>query len=351
MAEIRVEAVHHRYGTTDVLRGLTLEIGNGEAHALLGASGAGKTTLLKILSGLLAPTAGSVSFDGADVTRLTPRERNIAQVFQFPVLYESLSVADNLGFPLRNRGLSRAQAARRAAEIAALLDIEPLLDARPAALTPYEKQLVALGRGLSRTDVAAVLLDEPLTAVESAARWRLRRVLKTVIAELGITMIYVTHDQLEALTFADRVSVMSDGVILQTGTPRELVESPAHAFVGHFIGSPGMNLLKARVQGGTVHVDGEKLVNVHGVKDGRVEFGFRPEDARLADAGTPVEILSVDVLGERDSRRFGVLHGALGRHRFALRGVIPGSPPFAARLAIDRFHLFADGVRLHATSR
>ena len=248
MAEILLEHLGFRYpGASDnTLEALNLAIGDGEAHALLGASGAGKTTLLNLLSGLLYPTAGRLCFDGVDVSRLRGRERRVAQVFQFPVLYEALTVRENLGFAL---GKGQREGASRIVTVAAELGIEGVLARKPSSLSLFEKQLVAVGKALVRPDLALVLLDEPLTAVEPQVKWRLRQALKRLKDELGVTMIYVTHDQTEALTFADRVSVLTAGGILQTGTPEEIYRTPAHEFVGHFVGSPGMNFLPAAALG------------------------------------------------------------------------------------------------------
>ena len=307
MASITLENLGFRYpgATGDTLSGLDLEIADGEAHALLGASGAGKTTLLNLLSGLLSPGAGRLAFDGRDVSRLPGRARNVAQVFQFPVLYASLSVADNLAFPLRARGIAAARIAERVDHICDELAITELRDRRPATLSLFEKQLVAVGKALVREDVSLVLLDEPLTAVQPRIKWRLRQTLRKVQEDLGVTMIYVTHDQTEALTFADRVSVLAAGGILQTGTPAELYEAPAHEFVGHFVGSPGMSFLPAS----TLHVSlGERL-------------GFRPEWAQL-DANGPVrgKVTRVRFQGTRDGVPRGLVTLATEHGDLAVRG-------------------------------
>lgn len=271
MASISLDKVSFRYpGTeTDTLDKLQLDVADGEAHALLGASGAGKTTLLNLLSGILSPTGGRVLFDNEDVSGLAGRERNVAQVFQFPVLYESLSVLENLAFPLRSKRASAANIAERVEYVSAELGIGALHKRTPRTLTLSEKQLVAVGKALTRPDTSLVLLDEPLTAVEPRKKWRLRQALLKAQADLGVTMIYVTHDQTEALTFAERVSILTADGILQTGTPEEIYQSPAHEFVGHFVGSPGMNFVPASALG---VADGERI-------------GFRPEWAMIDAAG------------------------------------------------------------------
>ena len=317
MAAIEITGLRHRYTAAEVvLDGIDLTLADGEAHAVLGGSGAGKTTLLNLLAGLLQPQSGTIRFDGRDVTRLAGAGRNVAQVFQFPVLYPSLNVADNIGFALGNRGWSKQAVRDRVGEVAELLEIVPLLGRRPRALSLFEKQLVAIARALARPDVAVVLLDEPLTAVEPATKWRLRRALKTVQQELGLTMVYVTHDQAEALTFADRITMLHQGGILQTGAPSELYEAPAHTAVARFIGSPGMNLVAADVRGGRLCV-GERVVAASGLEDGRCVVGFRPEWATVesgtgaAGDGLPVAVEAVRVLGTEDGTPAGLVTASL----------------------------------------
>jgi glycerol transport system ATP-binding protein len=264
VAEIRLVGLRHRYGRRgdEVIRGIELTWEDGGAYALLGPSGCGKTTLLNIISGLLTPTGGQVLFDGQDVTRRPTVARNIAQVFQFPVLYDSMTVAQNMRFPLRNRGVDKRTAQRRAEEIAELLDISHLLGKRARGLPADAKQLVSLARALVRRDVTAILFDEPLTVIDPQKKWTLRQALKRVHEELNHTLVYVTHDQTEALTFADTVVVMDKGEVLQKGTPDELFERPDHVFVGNFIGSPGMNFLACAVHDGVVAVAGTDLLRL-----------------------------------------------------------------------------------------
>lgn len=275
----------------------------GGAYALLGPSGCGKTTLLNIISGLVHPSRGRVLFDDLDVTDLPTEARNIAQVFQFPVVYDTMSVRENLAFPLKNRHVPRDRTAQRVEEIARLLDLTRVLDRRASNLTADMKQKISLGRGLVRPDVSAILFDEPLTVIDPHLKWQLRSTLKEIHRALDITMIYVTHDQTEALTFADKVVVMHDGAVVQTGTPDELFERPAHTFVGHFIGSPGMNILPCRVENATAYVDDQAIALqqiYHPLPNGeRVELGIRPEFVRLGPKGSglPVQIRRIDDIG------------------------------------------------------
>jgi glycerol transport system ATP-binding protein len=229
---------------------------HGLAYALLGPSGCGKTTLLNIISGLVIPSEGRLLFGETDVTHLPTEQRNIAQVFQFPVIYDTMTVSESLAFPLKNRRLPKPLIEKRVAEIADMLDLTSDLNRRARGLTADAKQKISLGRGLVRSDVSAVLFDERLTVIDPALKWELRSKLKRVHSALDLLMIYVTHDQIEALTFADRVVVMNDGRAVQIGTPAELFYRPEHTFVGYFIGSPGMNFLTAEVEGGRARVAG-----------------------------------------------------------------------------------------------
>jgi len=268
---------------------LKMSFADGGAYALLGPSGCGKTTMLNIMSGLLVPSHGTVGFDGRDVTRLSPQARNIAQVFQFPVIYDTMTVAENLAFPLKNRRVPAAQVRERVGQIAEMLELSGQLDQRAAGLAADAKQKISLGRGLVRPDVSAVLFDEPLTVIDPHLKWQLRRKLKQIHHELKLTLIYVTHDQVEALTFADQVVVMTRGRAVQVGPPEDLFERPAHRFVGHFIGSPGMNFLPAVAVGGVVEVAGQRLPLTDGrtLPDGPLLLGVRPEYLTLAPVGAP----------------------------------------------------------------
>ncbi|HET8597173.1 MAG TPA: ABC transporter ATP-binding protein [Castellaniella sp.] len=271
---------------------LKITFEDGGAYALLGPSGCGKTTMLNIISGLVAASHGTVCFDGVDRTRATPQQRNIAQVFQFPVIYDTMTVGENLAFPLRNRRVPAAQVKERVGRIAEMLDLSAVLDQRAANLAADAKQKISLGRGLVRPDVSAVLFDEPLTVIDPHLKWELRRKLKQIHHELGLTLIYVTHDQVEAMTFADQVLVMARGRVVQQGTPAELFERPRHTFVGHFIGSPGMNLLPVeRHPDGSLWLSGQALSGGESLAlpAGSLTLGIRPEYLRIvprAQAGT-----------------------------------------------------------------
>ena len=306
MAEIRIDSLRHSYlpnpQTEDdfALKRLSLTWQDGGAYALLGPSGCGKTTLLNLISGLLTPTEGTISFNGRDVSRATPEERNIAQVFQFPVIYDTMTVYDNLAFPLRNRGVPEAEITARVGEIAEMLELSSTLNNRASGLTADGKQKISLGRGLVRSDVNVIMFDEPLTVIDPHLKWQLRSKLKELHLRTKRTMIYVTHDQTEALTFADQVVVMNLGEVVQAGTPIDLFERPQHTFVGHFIGSPGMNVLPCEMRGGKAFFSGELVETgnagaVHST--GRTEIGVRPEFVSISNAGVPAEVVRVSDAG------------------------------------------------------
>ena len=306
MAKITLDNLAHSYlpkpaSEADfALKELNHDWNDGEAYALLGASGCGKSTLLNIISGLLHPSQGRILFNDQDVTGAPTAERNIAQVFQFPVVYDTMSVRDNLAFPLRNRGNDASYVASRVQEIARMIGMEEVLDRKARGLTADAKQKISLGRGMVREDVNALLFDEPLTVIDPHMKWELRTQLKSLHNQFGHTMIYVTHDQTEALTFADKVVVMHDGRVVQIGTPEELFETPAHTFVGYFIGSPGMNVLPAQIDGARAHINGAKidLAAPYDALSGKIEIGVRPEFVTLSKTeGLPVKVRRVEDVG------------------------------------------------------
>lgn len=313
MARIELKGVAHSYQRHPrersdwALKRLDLAWQDGGAYALLGPSGCGKTTMLNIVSGLVHPTEGRVHFDGRDVTDLSTQQRNIAQVFQFPVIYDTMTVFDNLAFPLRNRGLEEESVRTRVEEVAEMLELSAELRRRARGLGADAKQKISLGRGLVRDTVAAILLDEPLTLIDLHLKWLLRRKLKQIHERFHLSLIYVTHDQNEALTFADRVIVMNEGEVLQTGSPQDLFENPSHTFIGYFIGSPGMNLVPCELDGDAAIVEGRRIPLAGGLSErgaaaaGALELGIRPEFLRLDSSGgagaVPVAVTAVEDLG------------------------------------------------------
>jgi glycerol transport system ATP-binding protein len=347
MARIELELAHSYTskpkGDDDyALLPLHLTFEDGGAYALLGPSGCGKTTMLNIISGLITPSQGTVKFDGVDKTPATPQQRNIAQVFQFPVVYDTMTVGENLAFPLRNRKLAPAVIKQRVGQIAEILELSQHLDERAAGLSADAKQKISLGRGLVREDVTAVLFDEPLTVIDPQLKWQLRRKLKQIHRELKLTLIYVTHDQIEALTFAEQIMVMSRGRVLQTGTPEALFERPAHTFVGHFIGSPGMNLIPIEVTEHGPRVNGEAIAVPSGMvlPQGTLKLGIRPEYTRLAKPHDP-GALQVLVEKVQDIGTYQLLTGRVGEHsvkaRLPIDQMLP-APGTTAGLLVLRPH-------------
>ena len=307
MSKITLNNLSHSYldkqnlDSDWALRGINLDWQDGGAYALLGPSGCGKTTLLNIISGLLTPTKGKVLFNDEDVTSQTPVERNIAQIFQFPVIYDTMTVYQNLAFPLKNRGMSNNEIDLRVKEIANMLELTKTLNNRASGLTADGKQKISLGRGLARSNVNVIMFDEPLTVIDPHLKWVLRSKLKELHQKINRTMIYVTHDQTEALTFADQVVVMHEGQIVQTGTPVELFEKPKHTFVGHFIGSPGMNILPCQIDNGQAVIDGIKIVTESKISKknnfSKTEIGIRPEFISFGKEGIPVKVIKVSNTG------------------------------------------------------
>jgi glycerol transport system ATP-binding protein len=325
MARISLDHIAHSYypnpkGPEDyALKHIHTSWDDGGAYALLGPSGCGKTTMLNIISGLLAPSEGKVLYDDQDVTLLTPEKRNIAQVFQFPVLYDTMTVYDNLAFPLRNRGVPPDEIKQKVREVAEVLDLTEFLKKRAAGLSADAKQKISVGRGLVRSDVAAILFDEPLTVIDPQLKWHLRRKLKEIQQRFHHTLIYVTHDQVEALTLADQVMVMYEGEIVQTGSPDELFENPEHKFVGYFIGSPGMNFLPCRLDGELARINGISIplsaeaAALGARTKGKVELGIRPMYLEVYEREVAGSV-AARVTGVEDQGSFKVLTMTLAKN-------------------------------------
>ncbi len=353
MAQITLKNLAHSYlpnpkGEDDyALKQMDHVWQDGGAYALLGSSGCGKTTLLNLISGLLRPSQGRVLFGDQDVTDAETAARNIAQVFQFPVVYDTMTVRDNLAFPLRNRGMDAAYVKARVGQIAAMIGMEAMLDRKARGLTADAKQKISLGRGMVREDVNAILFDEPLTVIDPHMKWELRTQLKQLHREFGHTMIYVTHDQTEALTFADKVVVMYDGRVVQMGTPEELFETPAHTFVGYFIGSPGMNLLDAEIRGNTAMVAGQPVAlgAGYGAVTGRAQIGIRPEYATLtAGDGLPFTLRRVEDVG-----RHRIIRGEVAGttvNVIAPEGMAVDASLTHVRFQPERVNVYADDWRI-----
>jgi glycerol transport system ATP-binding protein len=352
MARIDLEHIKHSYlphpksDADYALKEVHHSWDDGGAYALLGPSGCGKTTLLSLISGLIHPSHGSILFDGEDVTELPTEQRNIAQVFQFPVIYDTMTVAENLAFPLRNRKVPEAEVDRRVKEILEMIGLSDRADNRARGLTADQKQKISLGRGLVRSDVNAILFDEPLTVIDPHMKWVLRSQLKQLHRRFGFTMVYVTHDQTEALTFADTVVVMYEGQIVQIGSPSELFEKPKHTFVGYFIGSPGMNVMPVTLDGKAAIFGSIRIELPGGASIGagsKTELGIRPEYVKLGREGMPVTIRQVEDIG-----RHKIVRAALEGQELAM--IVPehGEIPAEPRVSFEPrgINLYADSWRL-----
>ena len=348
MAKITLKNLSHSYLTKQksdsdwALRDVNIDWKDGGAYALLGPSGCGKTTLLNIISGLLNPTKGKVLFDDKDVTTLNPIERDIAQIFQFPVIYDTMTVYNNLAFPLKNRGLSENEIDSKVKKIAEMLELTSTLKNKASGLTADGKQKISLGRGLVRSDVNVIMFDEPLTVIDPHLKWVLRSKLKELHQKINRTMIYVTHDQIEALTFADQVVVMHEGQIVQTGTPVELFEKPKHTFVGHFIGSPGMNILPCEIKNGQISFEGKILPSNTSIKKSnfsKTQIGIRPEFIKFSNDGIPVKIKRVSDTGRHKVIDTECSSGSIK----ILANTSTQIPSGSAHITFDQKHTYAYG--------
>jgi multiple sugar transport system ATP-binding protein len=307
VASIELRGVGKTFGTTVAVDGVDLEIRDGEFLVLVGPSGCGKSTLLRMIAGLEPVSSGTVLVDGEDVTAVPPEDRDLAMVFQDYALYPHMTVERNLGFGLKLRGVERGERDRRVAEVARLLGLDALLRRRPGELSGGQRQRVALGRAMVRQP-RAFLMDEPLSNLDARLRTAMRAELGRLHERLGVTTVYVTHDQTEAMTLGTRVAVVRDGVLQQCGTPLELYERPANLFVAGFIGSPPMNLVEATVSGGAVRFGGWSLPLPGDAAEGlpdEVVVGIRPSDfAAAGDAAAgPTIVVRPAVVEELGSER------------------------------------------------
>jgi multiple sugar transport system ATP-binding protein len=302
MAEIELRHVGKNYGAVSVLDDISLDMGDGEFVVLVGPSGCGKSTLLRMIAGLEDITAGQITIGGRVVNNMPAKERDIAMVFQSYALYPHMKVADNMSFSLRLARTPKAEVRRRVAEAAEILGLEDLLDRLPRELSGGQRQRVAMGRAIVR-DPRAFLFDEPLSNLDAKLRVKMRGEIKRLHQRLGKTMIYVTHDQTEAMTMADKIVVLNGGHIEQSGAPLELYNNPANLFVASFIGSPEMNLFEARYEGGDMLAirGGQKLPlgTALDVPAGtQIVYGARPQHITLGQSGVPAEVLVVEPTGD-----------------------------------------------------
>jgi len=294
MAGVKIQDIRKSYGAVEVLHGLNVEIQDGEFVALVGPSGCGKSTLLRMIAGLEPINGGTIAIGDRVVNNLPPAERDIAMVFQTYALYPHKSVAENMGFALKVAKVNKTEIARRVKEAAEILSLTDYLDRKPRHLSGGQRQRVAMGRAIVR-DPQVFLFDEPLSNLDAKLRIQMRTEIKELHQRLKTTTVFVTHDQIEAMTLADRIVVMQGGRIEQIGTPLDLYDNPANAFVATFIGAPSMNLLPGKLSDGEIRIGGQGFAGPAG--SGSVHMGVRPEHLILAESGLPMEVKVVEPTG------------------------------------------------------
>ena len=351
MAAIEINQVGKTYvGNHNAVKDISISIADGEFIVLVGPSGCGKSTLLRMVAGLEAISAGTVSIGGRVVNEVEPADRDIAMVFQNYALYPHMSVYANMAYGLKNRGTPKPEIDARVAEAARILELQPYLERKPRALSGGQRQRVAMGRAIVRKP-AAFLFDEPLSNLDAKLRVSMRGEIKQLQKRLATTSIYVTHDQLEAMTLADRLVVLNGGKIEQIGAPLEVYHKPASTFVASFIGSPAMNLLKATVTGDGLDVGGERIAVPVSLAQGPVTVGIRPEDLRVGGEGIGMRF-HVGYIEELGAQR--LVHGHVGSEAIsiALSPELPLPEEIMLSAAPDRLHFFSaeTGRRIETTT-
>ena len=355
MTSLALKGISKRFGDVVALSGVDLEVGDGEFCVLLGPSGCGKSTLLRIVAGLTAQDEGAVLMDGRSVDGLSPRERDVAMVFQSYALYPHMTVARNLGFGLRMRGMGKAAIGRQTLETARLLGIEDLLDRKPRELSGGQRQRVAMGRALVRRP-KLFLLDEPLSNLDARLRINVRLELKRLHGEMKITVLYVTHDQVEAMTLGDRVAVMKEGMLHQVDRPEIIYNKPADTFVATFIGSPVMNLLEGELirEGRRLRFQSEDIFIDPGetppdLENSMVELGIRPEDVEIVPERKENVLQGhVEMISNVGADKY--IHTRVGKTTLTVRAPKETSlgPGGTVSLSInpERLHIFHKGRRI-----
>ncbi len=354
MASLTLKSITKRFGKIVALRGVDMHVEDGEFCVLLGPSGCGKSTLLNIIAGLILQDEGSVLLEGRSVDRLAPRERDVAMVFQSYALYPHMTVAQNLGFGLRMRGVAKQAIRERVLEAARLLGIEDLLNRKPRELSGGQRQRVAMGRALVRRP-KLFLLDEPLSNLDARLRASVRLELKQLHGQIQSTIVYVTHDQVEAMTLGDKVVVMRHGKVHQIGRPETIYAYPADTFVATFIGSPEMNLYRGRLlhKDGRPHFQGAGFsMDLGGLQlslgQGEVEVGVRPEDIEIGEGGNTTLKVTVEMISDVGSEKY--IHARLGQGSLTVRAPKEAAfqPGQIIPLSIElrRMHIFHEGSRI-----
>ncbi len=344
MATVTLKDVKKSFGTTDVIHGINVDIADGEFIVIVGPSGCGKSTLLRMVAGLETITSGEIAIGGERANEKEPMDRDIAMVFQNYALYPHMSVRQNMGYGLKIAGLPKDEINRKVEEAAKLLQLEPLLDRKPRQLSGGQRQRVAMGRAIVR-EPAVFLFDEPLSNLDAKLRVQMRLEIRELQEKLGITSLYVTHDQVEAMTMADRMIVMNGGVAEQIGTPLEVYETPRTLFAAQFIGSPAMNVFDARLEGGAIKL-GDAAVGQRNGPDGPVKIGLRPEHLHRAEDG-PIEttIHMSEPLGANT-----LLHGQLAGKGDPVTVSLPGVHPVGDRHTQMRFAVAQDNIHVFDAS-
>ena len=352
MASVDVVDVYKSFGPVPVIKGVNVPIADGEFVILVGPSGCGKSTLLRMIAGLESITGGEVRIGERVVNEVPPKERDIAMVFQNYALYPHMTVADNMAFSLKLKSRPKDEIAQKVDRAAQILGLQALLHRYPRQLSGGQRQRVAMGRAIVR-DPQVFLFDEPLSNLDAKLRVQMRTEIKELHQRLQTTTIYVTHDQIEAMTMADRIVVMHDGVVEQMGAPLELYDRPANLFVAGFIGSPAMNVFKGTIQGDGFQTEGGMTLPLHGAppaSDGKpAVYGVRPEHIRLADDGIPVQVVVVEPTGSETQV---VVRAGTSELTCVFRERIAARPGETIRVApeVGLTHLFdgSDGRRLAA---
>ena len=350
MATVTLKDIKKSFGSTDVIHGINMEIEDGEFIVIVGPSGCGKSTLLRMVAGLETVTSGEVMIAGERANEKEPMDRDIAMVFQNYALYPHMSVRQNMGYGLKIAGLPKDEIKAKVEEAASLLQLSPLLERKPRELSGGQRQRVAMGRAIVR-EPSAFLFDEPLSNLDAKLRVQMRLEIKELQSKLGVTSLYVTHDQVEAMTMADRMIVMHAGVAEQIGTPLEVYETPRTLFAAQFIGSPSMNVFDAEIRGGQIHL-GNTVVAQSSAPDGKIKLGMRPEHISAAEGGPlEVKVNLTEPLGANT-----LLHGTVVATGDAITISLPGVHTMGGGQTLhfapqpSMIHLFdsTSGLRLEA---
>lgn len=340
MAEIKLQNIGKRWGGFVGVDNFDLTIADKEFLVLLGPSGCGKTTTMRMIAGLEDVTEGQILIDGEVVNGLDPKDRDVAMVFQSYALYPNMDVYENIKFPLKVRKVPKAQHHERVMKAAAMVELEEFLHRKPAELSGGQRQRVALARAIVRKP-KVFLMDEPLSNLDAKLRVSTRAQIKNLSHELQVTTVYVTHDQIEAMTLADRVVVMNKGVVQQVGTPTDIYDNPANTFVASFIGSPAMNLVNGHLEGGLFKAKGMEIPGFDVTLNGPITLGFRAEDASVTneEAQLTLEVFSLELLGDSTMVTARIGEGLVSIKADKDYRVAIGTD-FSANITADLCHLF-----------